>query len=126
MDNYDEILGLLFPDIDKYFSIGGGMMADARKKRLDQSKTRRFKPAVLFQEPVKIDPGETVITPFTMPNYVGQYVSWSLVRLGTVISRLKKRYRLNNRSHYSPRFLVWCDREILLHYLFLYLPLMRR
>ncbi len=71
MDNYDEILGLLYPDIDKYFSIGGGMMADARKKRLDQSKTRRFKPAVIFQEPIQIGPGETVTTAFTMPNYVG-------------------------------------------------------
>ncbi|MBN2001060.1 hypothetical protein JW935_26175 [candidate division KSB1 bacterium] len=71
VDNFDEIIGTLFPDIDKYFSIGGDGFEEEREKRLDQSKVQRFVPVVLFQEPISIRPGETVVTKFTMPNYVG-------------------------------------------------------
>ncbi|MEJ2627807.1 MAG: MG2 domain-containing protein, partial [bacterium] len=72
-DNFEEIMGLLFPDMDKFLTIGGGMLAAeaAREKRLDQSKVQRFKPVALFQEPLTINPGETITTDFTMPNYVG-------------------------------------------------------
>ncbi|MBD3315128.1 MAG: hypothetical protein GF344_05030, partial [Chitinivibrionales bacterium] len=69
-DNYEQVLGVLFPDVDKYFSIGGGFGA-ARKRRLEPTKVRRFVPAVLFRGPIAIDPGQTVTTSFTMPNYIG-------------------------------------------------------
>ncbi|UCG52091.1 MAG: hypothetical protein JSW58_00635, partial [Candidatus Latescibacterota bacterium] len=71
-DNYDDIIGILFPDIDRYFSIGGGeMFAAEREKRLDRSRVKRFKPVVLFKKPIAIDPGETEKIQFEMPNYVG-------------------------------------------------------
>ena len=73
MDNFDDIFGVLYPDIDRFFSIGGGLlMAEAsREKRVEPGETRRFKPVVLFHEPVEIKPGKTVRTEFVMPNYVG-------------------------------------------------------
>lgn len=72
LDNFDEILGTLYPDIDRYFSIGGGVSFDEeRKKRLGKSEVSRFEPVVLFEEPVTIEPGATARTSFTMPNYVG-------------------------------------------------------
>lgn len=69
-DNFDEILGTLLPDMDKFFSIGGGFEA-MRKKRTDKNKTKRFKPVVLYQKPVTIKPGQTITTDFKMHNYVG-------------------------------------------------------
>ncbi len=71
LDNYDEIIGILFPDIDKYFTIGGDGFDEERMQRLDEGKTRRFIPVVLYKEPVTIKPGETVTTRFTMLNYIG-------------------------------------------------------
>ena len=71
LDNYDQIMGLLLPDMDKYFTIGGGLMADAMGKRTDTGKAKRFKPVVLYQAPVSIQPGATEEISFTMPNYVG-------------------------------------------------------
>lgn len=77
-DNLDEVLGTLFPDMDKYLSIGGDMammMADrdmTRLKRLDQNDTQRFKPVVLFQGPTIIEPGEIQNIKFTMPDYIGE------------------------------------------------------
>jgi uncharacterized protein YfaS (alpha-2-macroglobulin family) len=72
LDNFDQILGALYPDIDKYFSIGGGMsLGEERKKRTGVSRVSRFEPVVLFEKPVTIEPGSTVRTAFTMPNYVG-------------------------------------------------------
>ena len=73
LDNFDEILGVLYPDIERYFSIGGGEAFEEleREKRLGQVRVMRFKPVVLYGEPVVVEPGETVSTPFTMPNYVG-------------------------------------------------------
>jgi uncharacterized protein YfaS (alpha-2-macroglobulin family) len=69
-DNYDEIIGVLFPDIDKYISIGGGD-EEAHEKRLGTVKVQRFKPVVLFQKPVTVPAGKTKSFEFTMPNYVG-------------------------------------------------------
>ncbi|MBN2413004.1 hypothetical protein JXQ31_15055 [candidate division KSB1 bacterium] len=71
LDNYDEIIGILYPDIDKYFTIGGDELEEGRLKRLDQTGVKRFIPVVLYHEPVTIKPGETVETRFTMPNYIG-------------------------------------------------------
>jgi uncharacterized protein YfaS (alpha-2-macroglobulin family) len=70
-DNFDEIIGLLLPDIDKYVTIGGGLDEEAREKRLGTSKVQRFKPVVLFQKPVTVKPGRTQTISLTMPNYVG-------------------------------------------------------
>ncbi len=70
-DNFDQIIGVLYPDMDKYFSIGGDLDDSQRKKRVDRSRVKRFKPVVLYEEPVTIEPGKTVKSSFTMPNYVG-------------------------------------------------------
>jgi uncharacterized protein YfaS (alpha-2-macroglobulin family) len=72
-DNFDEILGVLYPDIDRYFTIGGGEAYEEkeRAKRLGRARVTRFVPVVLFEGPVRIEPGETATTSFTMPNYVG-------------------------------------------------------
>ncbi|MCF7841107.1 MAG: hypothetical protein K9N22_10060 [Candidatus Marinimicrobia bacterium] len=78
-DNLEEILGALFPDIDKYLSIGGDAMAMAegagdlnRLKRLDLNDTKRFKPVVLFQAPSIVEPGDIKDIHFTMPDYIGE------------------------------------------------------
>lgn len=72
-DNFDEILGVLYPDIDRYFTIGGGEAFEEkeREKRLGRARVTRFVPVVLFEGPLRIEPGETATTSFTMPNYVG-------------------------------------------------------
>lgn len=70
-DNFEQILGVLYPDIDRFFSIGGGMMDAERQKRLDRAGVQRFKPVALFEGPIQIEAGASVNTTFTMPNYVG-------------------------------------------------------
>jgi uncharacterized protein YfaS (alpha-2-macroglobulin family) len=70
-DNYDQIMGVLFPDIDKHFTIGGGEFAAARVKRVDEGRAARFQPVVLFTAPLAIGPGETKRVSYTMPNYIG-------------------------------------------------------
>jgi len=71
LDNFDQIMGVLFPNIDKYFTIGGGEAEEAREKRIDEGRVVRFKPVVLFARPTAIGPGETKKVSFTMPNYIG-------------------------------------------------------
>ncbi|HUI93772.1 MAG TPA: MG2 domain-containing protein [Chitinivibrionales bacterium] len=68
-DNLEEVLGIIYPDIDKRFSIGGDM--EEARKRAGESKVQRFKPVVLFAGPIAIKPGKSVTTRFEMPNYVG-------------------------------------------------------
>jgi alpha-2-macroglobulin len=68
-DNLDEILGVLYPNMDRRFSIGGDM--EQRAKRAGESKVQRFKPVVLFAKPMTIKAGQTQTNSFTMPNYVG-------------------------------------------------------
>jgi uncharacterized protein YfaS (alpha-2-macroglobulin family) len=70
-DNYDQIMGVLFPDIDKHFTIGGGEFAAAREKRVDEGRAARFQPVVLFTAPIAIGAGETKRVSYTMPNYIG-------------------------------------------------------
>ncbi|MBN1780625.1 hypothetical protein JW948_05825 [bacterium] len=71
-DNYDEIIGALLPDMDKYISIGGGLDEEAaREARLGGIKVKRFVPVVMFQKPVTVPAGRTKSFEFTMPNYVG-------------------------------------------------------
>ena len=71
-DNLNQIIGALFPDIDKYFSIGGGMDAEMMKKRADDKDSKRFKPVAMFKGPIEIAPGATQELNFDMPNYVGE------------------------------------------------------
>jgi uncharacterized protein YfaS (alpha-2-macroglobulin family) len=71
IDNFDQIMGVLFPDIDKHFTIGGGEFEAAREKRVDEGRAMRFKPVVLFTQPLDIGPGQTKRLTYTMPNYVG-------------------------------------------------------
>jgi uncharacterized protein YfaS (alpha-2-macroglobulin family) len=68
-DNLEEILGILYPDMDRRYSIGGDM--EEQRKRAGESKVQRFKPVVLFCGPVTIKPGQSIKTQLTMPNYVG-------------------------------------------------------
>jgi alpha-2-macroglobulin len=68
-DNLEEILGIIYPDIDKRFSIGGDM--EEQRKRAGESKVQRFKPVVLYCGPITIKPGKSVTSRLVMPNYVG-------------------------------------------------------
>jgi alpha-2-macroglobulin len=68
-DNLEEILGMIYPDVDRRFSIGGDL--DEQRKRAGESKAQRFKPVVLYLKPQTIKPGQTQNSEFTMPNYVG-------------------------------------------------------
>ena len=70
-DNYDQVMGVLFPDVDKHFTIGGAEFAEAREKRIDEGRAVRFEPVVLFTKPMDIGPGETKKVTYTLPNYVG-------------------------------------------------------
>ncbi len=70
-DNYDQILGILRPDMDRFLSIGGAMMEEERLKRADRTRVRRFRPVAIFEGPIEIEPGQTVSTALAMPNYVG-------------------------------------------------------
>jgi alpha-2-macroglobulin len=71
-DNFNDVIGALLPDMDAYFSIGGGeSMEGVRKKRLGSEKGRRFLPVVLFCKPVDLAPGKSANVDFTMPNYIG-------------------------------------------------------
>jgi uncharacterized protein YfaS (alpha-2-macroglobulin family) len=94
LDNFDDIIGILYPDIDKYFSIGGGVgaaeMEMERKKRLAKSRVQRFIPVVLFQQPVTIEPGRSIETTFTMPNYIGSVRIMVIGAGGTGFASLEK------------------------------------
>jgi len=70
-DNLNQIIGALFPDVDKYISIGGGL-AERSKKQNEDSDSKRFKPVALFKGPIVIEPGVTQELSFDMPNYVGE------------------------------------------------------
>jgi hypothetical protein len=69
-DNYDEVLGSLYPDMDRYFSIGGDEMEEA-DSRAGNSKARRFIPAIYFSEPFVLAGGEKKEVEIKMPNYIG-------------------------------------------------------
>jgi uncharacterized protein YfaS (alpha-2-macroglobulin family) len=69
LDNFDEFIGALLPDMDRYFSIGGD--EEGRSKRAGSDQGRRFKAVALFQGPVELGPGESKQIKLHMPNYVG-------------------------------------------------------
>ncbi|MDB5104104.1 MAG: alpha-2-macroglobulin family protein [Fibrobacteres bacterium] len=69
MDNFDEFIGALLPDMDRYFSIGGD--EEQRSKRAGSDQGRRFKPVALFEGPLELEPGKSRQIKLHMPNYVG-------------------------------------------------------
>ena len=70
-DNYDEVLGSLYPDMDRYFSIGGDEMDEEADSRAGNSKARRFIPAIYFSKPFVLAAGKKKNIEITMPNYIG-------------------------------------------------------
>ncbi|MDZ7723053.1 MAG: MG2 domain-containing protein [candidate division KSB1 bacterium] len=75
LDTWDEILGVLLPDMNVYFSIGGGY-AEAMAKRAgaglaELENIQRFKPVVFFKGPFSIKPGKTKALSFDMHNTIG-------------------------------------------------------
>jgi uncharacterized protein YfaS (alpha-2-macroglobulin family) len=78
-DNCEDILGVLFPDVDQRYSIGGDAELESRKRNGD-SKNQRFKPVVLYKEPFTLGAGKSKKLEFSMPNYVG---SVSIVVIGS-------------------------------------------
>ncbi|GEM_PF-276820 len=69
LDNFDEFIGALLPDMDRYFSIGGD--AEQANKRAGSDQGRRFKPVALFQGPIELGAGKSKQIKLHMPNYVG-------------------------------------------------------
>lgn len=67
-DNFDEIIGMLLPDMDRTFSIGG---SEGIEMRSGATRVQRFKPVVFFTGPIVVKPGKTNRHTFAMPNYVG-------------------------------------------------------
>ncbi|MBN2280519.1 MAG: hypothetical protein JXQ65_08065 [Candidatus Marinimicrobia bacterium] len=73
LDNYDEIIGMLLPDVDNEYTIGGGMaMKSEMMGGLNEvQQIRRFKAAVIFKQLPELKAGEEKKFKFTMPDYIG-------------------------------------------------------
>lgn len=67
-DTFDEFLGALLPDMDRFFRIGGDEM---QRRRAGDDRGRRFKPVSLFQGPIALKAGESKTLTLRMPNYIG-------------------------------------------------------
>jgi alpha-2-macroglobulin len=68
LDNLDEIIGALLPDMDTYLSVGGdGEMAQRR----GHPKVQRFKAVSLFSGVKQVGAGQNAKVKFKMPHYVG-------------------------------------------------------
>lgn len=67
-DFYDYIFGAFGARLEKAFAIGG----DEALKPLQDEKTNRFKPVVLFDGPYHLDKGKTQTHKFRMPEYIGE------------------------------------------------------
>lgn len=67
-DFYDFIYGAYGARLDKAFAVGG----DEALKNLQDEKTNRFKPVVLFEGPFTLKKGETQTHRFRMPEYIGE------------------------------------------------------
>ena len=66
-DLYDQVMGAFSGDLQRILSIGG----DKDLLRRSSLKANRFKPMVRFFGPYRLKAGETGITTFTMPEYIG-------------------------------------------------------
>ncbi len=67
-DFYDFIFGAYGARLEKAFAIGG----DEALKALQDEKTNRFKPVVLFKGPLHLKKGEKQTLTFRMPEYIGE------------------------------------------------------
>lgn len=67
-DFYDYIFGAYGARLEKAFAVGG----DEALKAVQDEKTNRFKPVVLFEGPVTLKRGESHTHTFRMPDYIGE------------------------------------------------------
>lgn len=67
-DFYDFIYGAYGARLDKAFAVGG----DEPLKEIQDEKTNRFKPVVLFAGPFSLKAGATGKHTFQMPEYIGE------------------------------------------------------
>ncbi len=68
LDNLDEVIGALLPDMDAYLSVGGDEEQDQRR---GHPKAQRFKAVSLFSGVRSVGAGKTTKIQWTMPHYVG-------------------------------------------------------
>ena len=67
-DFYDYIYGAYGARLDKAFAVGG----DEALKNIQDEKTNRFKPVVIFAGPFTLGAGKTGKHTFRMPEYIGE------------------------------------------------------
>lgn len=67
-DFYDYIYGAYGARLDKAFAVGG----DEAMKEIQDEKTNRFKPVVIFDGPFTLNAGATGKHTFKMPEYIGE------------------------------------------------------
>lgn len=67
-DFYDYIFGAYGARLDKAFAVGG----DESLQELQEEKTNRFKPVVLFAGPFTLKAGKKQSHTFRMPEYIGE------------------------------------------------------
>lgn len=67
-DFYDYIYGAYGARLDKAFAVGG----DESLKDIQDEKTNRFKPVVIFDGPFTLEAGKTGKHTFRMPEYIGE------------------------------------------------------
>ncbi len=88
-DLFGRVIGPIFGDIHKVFSIGGDM-----EMMLDQGgtrpKTKRFKPVALFRGPVKVNMSGKAKLRFTMPNYMGSVRAMAVAAEGEAYGMAEK------------------------------------
>ncbi|EAL3939574.1 alpha-2-macroglobulin [Campylobacter lari] len=71
-DTYDKIIAKNTSDIAKVLTTGGDVLLSSRaEKSKNDEKVRRFKPVVLFQEPMQSDENGYAKVKFNMPSYSG-------------------------------------------------------
>lgn len=68
MDNYEQVVGALLPNMDALFSLGGDYELMKRRKN---PKARRFPVVALFSGVRDVQAGKTETVRFKMPHYVG-------------------------------------------------------
>lgn len=67
-DFYDYIFGAYGARLDQAFAVGG----DESLQNLQDEKTNRFKPVVLFSGPYTLKAGQSATHTFCMPEYIGE------------------------------------------------------
>lgn len=67
-DFYDYLFGAYGAKLDKAFAVGG----DEALKNLQDEKTNRFKPVVIFDGPFTLQAGKTAKHTYRMPEYIGE------------------------------------------------------